>query len=235
MIMNRCGDLGLLLGVIVVYSTFGALDYETIYTLAPTIDPAVAKVAGILFFIAAVGKSAQLGLHTWLADAMAGPTPVSALIHSATMVTAGVFLLIRLAPLLLMGEDALTVITIGGALTAAYGASVALFQYDIKSVIAYSTCSQLGYMVLACGIGQFSLALMHLLTHGFFKSLLFLSAGSIIHPLREEQDLRRMGALASAQPASFPIVLTASLSLAGIPFLGGFYTKETIIESAHGG
>lgn len=176
-----------------------------------------------------MAKSAQAGLHTWLPDAMEGPTPVSALIHAATMVTAGIFLLIRTAPLFECSPTMLTVAAVIGGLTALFAASTALFQHDIKKVIAYSTCSQLGYMVMACGSAQFSLAFFHLVNHAFFKALLFLGAGIVIHCLGGEQDIRKMGGMRHVFPEGLVFMGAASAALAGIPFLSGFYSKDAIL------
>ena len=184
-------------------------------------------------FFSAVGKSAQIGLHTWLPDAMEGPTPVSALIHAATMVTAGVFLLIRVSLLLEKAPNVLILVTCVGALTAIFAASVALFQNDIKKIIAYSTCSQLGYMVMSCGLGGYSVGLFHLVNHGFFKALLFLSAGSVIHSLANEQDIRRMGGLAKFLPFTCVVFVIGSLSLVGFPYFSGYYSKDLILELAY--
>src|SRR6056297_747895 len=205
MFMNRIGDFGLALGIFCIFVTFGAVDYSTIFTLAPyflsdtinflNIDFNLLDLVGILLFIGAVGKSAQLGLHTWLPDAMEGPTPVSALIHAATMVTAGVFLVARMSPVFEYAPDTLAFIAFIGAATAFFAATVALTQTDIKRVVAYSTCSQLGYMFFACGVSAYPAAIFHLLTHAFFKALLFLGAGSVIHAMSDEQDMRRMGGI----------------------------------------
>jgi NADH:ubiquinone oxidoreductase subunit 5 (subunit L)/multisubunit Na+/H+ antiporter MnhA subunit len=184
--------------------------------------------------IAAVGKSAQLGLHTWLPDAMEGPTPVSALIHAATMVTAGVFLVIRCSPIFEFSSFTLNIIAIIGGLTAFVSASIALTQHDIKKVIAYSTCSQLGYMFFACGLSNYYVSLFHLFNHAFFKALLFLSAGSIIHSMRDEQDMRRLGGLSVTMPVTYICFLIGSLSLSGFPFFSGFYSKDVILETAIG-
>ena len=181
-----------------------------------------------------MGKSAQLGLHTWLPDAMEGPTPVSALIHAATMVTAGVFMVARLSPLFEHAPDALTLVTIVGATTCLFAATVALTQTDIKRVIAYSTCSQLGYMFFACGVSAYSAGIFHLTTHAFFKALLFLGAGSVIHAMSSEQDMRRMGGIWKMVPVTYTLMWIGSLALAGIPFFAGFYSKDLIIEAAFG-
>jgi len=181
-----------------------------------------ATLIGLFLFLGAVGKSAQLGLHTWLPDAMEGPTPVSALIHAATMVTAGVFVLVRCSAILEMSSFVLSVITVVGALTAFFAATSGMFQNDLKRVIAYSTCSQLGYMVFTVGLSNYSLSMFHLANHAFFKALLFLSAGSVIHALADEQDMRRMGGLVKILPVTYIMMLIGSLALAGFPFLTGF-------------
>merc|ERR1712127_1083001 len=213
MVVNRIGDFGLALGIFTIFIKFKALDYATVFSMIPffcndlviflNFKVNVISLIGILLFIRAIGKSAQLGLHTWLPDAMEGPTPVSALIHAATMVTAGVFLLARCSYLFELAPTTLCVVTIVGALTAFFASTVGLVQNDLKRVIAYSTCSQLGYMVFICGLSNYSIGLFHLANHAFFKALLFLSAGSIIHGLADEQDLRKMGGLIG----SFPITI----------------------------
>jgi proton-translocating NADH-quinone oxidoreductase chain L len=191
-------------------------------------------LACILLFIGAMGKSAQMGLHTWLPDAMEGPTPVSALIHAATMVTAGVFLLARLSPLYEASPTALAVVTVIGAMTCIFAATTGAFQHDMKRVIAYSTASQLGYMMVACGMSQYALGVFHLANHAFFKALLFLSAGSVIHALSDEQDMRRMGGLVRLLPMSYAMTMIGTLALVGWPFLTGFYSKDVILEITGG-
>ena len=181
-------------------------------------------------FLGAIGKSAQIGLHTWLPDAMEGPTPVSALIHAATMVTAGVFVLIRMSPILEYSTNILFLVSLFGGLTAFFAGTVGLVQYDIKKVIAYSTCSQLGYMFFSCGLSNYSVGLFHLFNHGFFKALLFLGAGSVIHAVLDEQDMRRMGGLVKILPLTYTAILIGSLALLGFPFLTGFYSKDVILE-----
>lgn len=243
MIVNRVGDAALALGMFLLFYTFKSLDFNVIFPLVPyllndTITIANVEVntitsIGILLLIGAAGKSAQLGLHTWLPDAMAGPTPVSALIHAATMVTAGIFLIIRFSPLVEYNSTTLVAITIVGALTAFFAATVGLVQNDIKKVIAYSTCSQLGYMLFACGISNYNVALFHLMNHAFFKALLFLSAGCVIHAMVDEQDLRKLGALIKSLPYTYSMMLIGSLSLMGFPFLTGFYSKDAILELAY--
>lgn len=234
MLINRVGDIGLLLAMFLIIKEFGTLEYSTIYSLLGVIDRKNLTVICLLLFFGAVGKSAQLGLHTWLPDAMEGPTPVSALIHAATMVTAGVFLIIRSGPLFEGSSLVLTIVTFLGALTAFFAATTGVVQNDLKKVIAYSTCSQLGYMVMACGVSNYSTSLFHLLNHGFFKALLFLSAGSVIHAVNGEQDMRKMGGLIRSLPFTYTMVLIGSLSLMGFPYLTGFYSKDLILELTYG-
>nr|YP_448667.1 NADH dehydrogenase subunit 5 [Desmarestia viridis]AAS79053.1 NADH dehydrogenase subunit 5 [Desmarestia viridis] len=240
MLVNRVGDFGLALGIFGIFICFGAVDYATVFALAPQLSSftlvffnlefEALNLIGILLFVGAVGKSAQLGLHTWLPDAMEGPTPVSALIHAATMVTAGVFLLARCSPLLEYCPKALIVISIVGGMTAFFAATTALVQNDLKRVIAYSTCSQLGYMVFACGLSNYSVAVFHLANHAFFKALLFLGAGSVIHAVGDEQDMRKMGGLRRLLPFTYAMMVIGSLALMGMPFLTGFYSKDVILE-----
>lgn len=242
MVINRIGDFGLLLGIFYIFVLFSALDYATVFALVPQIilytvtlfnfNFIAVDLVAFFLFVGAIGKSSQLGLHTWLPDAMEGPTPVSALIHAATMVTAGVFLLVRCSPLLEFSPKILAFVTIVGGVTAFFGSSVALAQNDIKKVIAYSTCSQLGYMIFACGISGYSIAIFHLVNHAFFKALLFLGAGSVIHAIGDEQDMRKMGGLKRLLPFTYAMMLIGSLSLMGIPFLSGFYSKDIILESS---
>lgn len=247
MIVNRIGDVGIAMAMYVTYDTFKTLDFESIFAMSyliPTLGPESTinfftfeidrlTLIGILFLVGAAGKSAQMGLHTWLPDAMEGPTPVSALIHAATMVTAGVFLLIRCSPLLEYAPNALIVITIIGACTAFMAATIGVVQNDIKKVIAYSTCSQLGYMVFACGISNYATSLFHLMNHAFFKALLFLSAGCVIHAMADEQDMRKLGGLIKSLPFTYSMMLIGSLSLMGWPFLTGYYSKDAILELAY--
>lgn len=232
MLINRVGDLGLVLAMLMIFKEFGALDFSTVYSfiVSPVANKENITIICILLFIGAVGKSAQLGLHTWLPDAMEGPTPVSALIHAATMVTAGVFLIIRSGPLFEGSPLALTVVTILGALTAFFAATTGVVQNDLKRVVAYSTCSQLGYMVMVCGLSNYSTSLFHLMNHAFFKALLFLSAGSVIHAVSDEQDMRKMGGLIKKIPFTYTMILIGSLSLMGFPYLTGFYSKDLILE-----
>lgn len=244
-ILNRIGDFGLVLGIATIFFTFKGVDYFTVFSLADYftenniyffgISINVITLITLFLFVGAVGKSAQLGLHVWLPDAMEGPTPVSALIHAATMVTAGVFLLIRCSPLIEFSSYGLFVITVVGSLTAFFAATTGLVQNDIKRIIAYSTCSQLGYMVFACGISSYSVSFFHLANHAFFKALLFLSAGAVIHALNDEQDIRKMGGLVKVLPFVYVMILIGSLSLMGFPFLTGFYSKDVILELAYSG
>jgi NADH-ubiquinone oxidoreductase chain 5 len=242
MLVNRVGDLGLIIGMCGVFLTFKSLDYAVVFSLSPcAINTTFSflcfeldrlTVITLFLFIGVLGKSAQLGLHVWLPDAMEGPTPVSALIHAATLVTAGVFLLIRCSYLFELAPTTLCVVTIVGALTAFFASTVGLVQNDLKRVIAYSTCSQLGYMVFICGLSNYSIGLFHLANHAFFKALLFLSAGSIIHGLADEQDLRKMGGLIGSFPITSVKILIGSVALTGIPFFTGFYSKDVILEIA---
>ncbi len=242
-IANRVGDFGLIFAIALIYLNFGSLEYSQVFAQASqhlanngNIEQAfgfnVIDWICILLFIGAMGKSAQIGLHVWLADAMEGPTPVSALIHAATMVTAGVFLVIRCSPLFELSPIALSFVTIIGALTAFFSATIALTQNDIKKIIAYSTCSQLGYMFFACGVSAYSPAIFHLATHAFFKALLFLSAGSVIHSMHHEQDIRKMGGIYKKIPFTYAMMWIGSLALAGFWPFAGFYSKDTILESA---
>ena len=242
MLVNRVGDIGLVLAILVAVLVFKSVNYSLIFTVCPLYTNTFLNFLNFSFlsidllafflFFGAVGKSAQLGLHTWLPDAMEGPTPVSALIHAATMVTAGVFLIARCSPIFEHSPTVLLIITFIGSITALFGATTALFQNDIKKVIAYSTCSQLGYMFLICGLSHYSLGVFHLFNHAFFKALLFLGAGSIIHSTSDEQDFRRMGGLRKLLPFSYAVMVIGSLSLIGFPFLTGFYSKDAILELA---
>jgi NADH-ubiquinone oxidoreductase chain 5 len=234
MFTNRVGDYFLTIGFFVIFFTFGSLDYATVFSLAPYININVITFISILLLLGAAAKSAQLGLHIWLPQAMEGPTPVSALIHAATMVTAGVYLLIRCSPIIEQSELALTIIMVTGAITAFFAASVGLFQNDIKKVIAYSTMSQLGMMVIAVGLSQYNVALMHLVLHAMYKAGLFLSAGSVLHAMGDQQDFRRFGGLIRLLPLTYTVILIASLSLAALPWLSGYYSKDIIIELAYG-
>ena len=241
-IVNRVGDFGFALGIMAIFFVFGSLDFTTVFEAAKTHAGKTFEFAGyqvdiltticLLLFMGAMGKSAQFLLHTWLPDAMEGPTPVSALIHAATMVTAGVFLVCRCSPLFELAPVALQVVTIVGATTAFFAATVGLFQDDIKRVVAYSTCSQLGYMFFAAGVGAYQAAMFHLFTHAFFKALLFLGSGSVIHALAGEQDMRKMGGVKDAIPATYWLMVIGTLAITGFPFMAGFWSKDAIIESA---
>ena len=242
MLVNRVGDFSLLLAIFAIYFVFNSLDYDTVFSLTPLMldhkiligsieIPAIDMIC-ILLFLGAMGKSAQLGLHTWLPDAMEGPTPVSALIHAATMVTAGVFLLARCSHLFEYSSTALNLVIFIGSATAFFASTTGLFQNDMKRVIAYSTCSQLGYMVFACGLSSYEVGVFHLSNHAFFKALLFLGAGSVIHAVADEQDMRKMGGLRKLLPFTYSICY-GSLALMGFPFLTGFYSKDTILEVAY--
>jgi NADH-quinone oxidoreductase subunit L len=236
------GDFGFALGIFATYVLFDTISFDGIFSSVSQHADAKMHFLGqdfhaltlicILLFIGAMGKSAQIGLHTWLPDAMEGPTPVSALIHAATMVTAGVFMVVRCSPLFEYAPDAMTLVTVVGAVTAFFAATVGLVQNDIKRVIAYSTCSQLGYMFFACGVGAYSAAMFHLMTHAFFKALLFLGAGSVIHGLSGEQDMRRMGGVWKLMPITYVYMWLGSLALAGIPIFAGYYSKDMILEAA---
>ena len=241
-VVNRVGDFGFSLGIFATFMVFGSVSIDSILAAVPGQAGATFSFLGarfdvmtticLLLFVGAMGKSAQLGLHTWLPDAMEGPTPVSALIHAATMVTAGVFMVCRLSPMFEASVTAQTVVTYVGAATALFAASVALVQTDIKRVIAYSTCSQLGYMFFAAGSGAYGAAMFHLFTHAFFKALLFLGAGSVIHAMHHEQDMRFYGGLRKAIPVTFALMTVGTLALTGFFFTAGYYSKDAILEAA---
>lgn len=243
MLINRIGDLAILLAMFLIFCIFGSLNYDIVFGLVPYVNRYTFDIFTysfdnidlicLLLFIGAMGKSAQFGLHSWLPDAMEGPTPVSALIHAATMVTAGVFLVVRSSYLFEYSEFALSFIVIIGATTAFFASTIGLFQNDLKKIIAYSTCSQLGYMIFACGLSGYEYALFHLSNHAFFKALLFLSAGAIIHAVGDEQDIRKMGGLQKKLPFTYAVMLIGSLALMGFPFLSGFYSKDGILELAY--
>jgi proton-translocating NADH-quinone oxidoreductase chain L len=242
MLVNRVGDFFILLALFSIYLACNTLDYDVVFTLGPILANCKYLFLGyeiylidficLCLFLGAMGKSAQLGLHTWLPDAMEGPTPVSALIHAATMVTAGVFLLARCSFLFEFSPHTLMIVMLVGSITALFAATTGLFQNDIKKVIAYSTCSQLGYMIFACGLSSYEVGVFHLSNHAFFKALLFLGAGSIIHAVSDEQDMRKMGGLRLLLPFSYTIMAIGSLALIGFPFFSGFYSKDTILELA---
>ena len=239
-LVNRVGDFGYLIAIALLYKYVGSLNFEEVFSNTNMLAESYLSILGMEFntltiitmflFMAAIGKSAQLGLHVWLPDAMEGPTPVSALIHAATMVTAGVFLVARCSQLFEYSQFTLNFITYTGLITSVFAASIALFQDDIKKIIAYSTCSQLGYMFFACGISAYSLGIYHLVTHAFFKALLFLGAGSVIHACHHEQDIKKMGGLKKKLPYTYFFIIIGSLALAGIPPLAGFFSKDLILE-----
>jgi NADH-ubiquinone oxidoreductase chain 5 len=245
MLMNRVGDFGLALGLLLLFTNFQSFDYCVVFGLVLKyqnfvvnflgFEVALLTVLAVLLFVGAVGKSAQLFLHTWLPDAMEGPTPVSALIHAATLVTAGVFLVARSSLIFEFAPFALLIVTVFGAMTCFFAATTGLLQNDLKKVIAYSTCSQLGYMVFACGVSNYSVSVFHLANHAFFKALLFLGAGCVIHAVSDEQDMRKMGGLRKIIPFTYVMMLIGSFSLSGFPFLTGFYSKDVILEVSFAG
>src|SRR6266852_4499468 len=241
-IVNRVGDFGFSLGIFAVFYLTGAVDFDTIFAQAPSLvgksfhflswNVDALTVVCLLLFMGAMGKSAQFLLHTWLPDAMEGPTPVSALIHAATMVTAGVFMVARLSPLFELAPTASAFVTFIGATTAFFAATVGLVQNDIKRIVAYSTCSQLGYMFVAMGVGAYSVGMFHLFTHAFFKALLFLGSGSVIHAMHHEQDIRAMGGLKDRIPFTYVVMIIGTLALTGFPLTAGYFSKDAIIEAA---
>lgn len=231
---NRVGDCFLTIGMFVILWSFGNIDYATIFSIAPYINEDIITIIGICLLIGAMAKSSQIGLHIWLPMAMEGPTPVSALIHAATMVTAGVYLLMRSSPLIEYSSTVLILCLWLGAITTVFSSLIGLFQQDIKKVIAYSTMSQLGMMVIAIGLSSYNLALFHLINHAFYKGLLFLAAGSVIHAIADNQDFRKYGGLRVFLPLSYSVMLIASLSLVAFPFMTGFYSKDFILESSYG-
>ena len=242
-LVNRVGDFGFAVGIFLIFYLFGTVNYSEVFEQIPNIKDKNLVFLGITFnavdliclllFIGAMGKSAQILLHTWLPDAMEGPTPVSALIHAATMVTAGVFLVVRCSPIYEYSEFVLNMITVIGMSTAFFAATVALVQNDIKKIIAYSTCSQLGYMFFATGVGAYNVAMFHLFTHAFFKALLFLGSGSVIHAFKDEQNINNMGGVWKKLPYTYSLMIIGTLALTGFPFLSGFYSKDAIIEFAY--
>ena len=242
-IVNRIGDFGLAIAIFLIFLFFGTINFEEVFQATSQFAEKKITFFGnesnlitlicVFLFIGAMGKSAQFLLHTWLPDAMEGPTPVSALIHAATMVTAGVFLVVRCSPIFEYSQVALNLVTVVGMITAIFAASVALVQNDIKKIVAYSTCSQLGYMFFAAGVGAYHVAMFHLFTHAFFKALLFLGAGSVIHAFKDEQDIRNMGGVRKKLPYTYVFMLLGTLALTGFPFLSGFYSKDAIIEFAY--
>lgn len=239
MVLNRIGDFGLLAGILFIFINFKTVDYTTINYLVPffktktlIFNVNLIDIISLFLFIGCMGKSAQLGLHTWLPDAMEGPTPVSALIHAATMVTAGIFLIIRMSFLFEHSYNIYKLLIFIGNLTLIIAAIIGIVQNDVKKIVAYSTCSQLGYMILSCGLNDYNIALFHLTNHAFFKALLFLGSGSIIHSIRDEQDIRKMGGLKQLLPFTYIMIIIGSLALTGFPYLAGFYSKDIILESA---
>ena len=242
-LVNRVGDFGFAIGIFLIFNYFGSVTYDEVFSKVAEqsskkinflgINVNLITIISLTLFIGAMGKSAQFLFHTWLPDAMEGPTPVSALIHAATMVTAGVFLVVRCSPIFEYSEVALNFIAVIGMITAIFAASVALVQNDIKKIIAYSTCSQLGYMFFAAGVGAYHVAIFHLFTHAFFKALLFLGAGSVIHAFKNEQDIRKMGGVWKKIPYTWTLMLIGTLALTGFPLLSGFYSKDAIIEFAY--
>jgi NADH-quinone oxidoreductase subunit L len=232
-LVNRVGDFGFLLGIALILAHLGTLDYAAVFGQAPSDRDLPITLICVLLFVGAMGKSAQFPLHVWLPDSMEGPTPISALIHAATMVTAGIFMVARMSPLYEMSVTARSVVLVIGAITALSMGLVALTQFDIKRVVAYSTLSQLGYMTVALGASAYSAAMFHLMTHAFFKAVLFLAAGSVIIAMHHEQDMRRMGGLKKAMPWTYGTMLIGAIASAGIPPLAGFYSKDAIIEAAH--
>ena len=243
MLVNRVGDFGLALGIMGIFALCKSVHFHTVFACAGQLahesffffnmETHALTIVCLLLFVGAVGKSAQLGLHTWLPDAMEGPTPVSALIHAATMVTAGVFLIARCSPVFEYAPSALLVVTVVGAMTSFFAATTGVVQNDLKRVIAYSTCSQLGYMFFAAGVGAYNVAMFHLFTHAFFKALLFLGSGSVIHAFKDEQNINHMGAVWKKLPYTYALMIIGTLALTGFPFLSGFYSKDAIIEFAY--
>lgn len=231
---NRVGDCFLTIGMFAILWSFGNIDYSTVFSLAPYINEKIITIIGICLLIGAMAKSSQVGLHVWLPMAMEGPTPVSALIHAATMVTAGVYLLMRTSPLIEYSSTVLMLCLCLGAVTTVFSSLIGLFQQDIKKVIAYSTMSQLGMMVIAVGLSCYNIALFHLINHAFYKGLLFLGAGAVIHAVADNQDFRKYGGLRPFLPLTYSVMLIASLSLVAFPFMTGFYSKDFILESAYG-
>ncbi|MGB7619757.1 MAG: NADH-quinone oxidoreductase subunit L, partial [Pseudolabrys sp.] len=244
-IVNRVGDFGFALGIFAVFMLTGAIEFDTVFAQAPSLTGKTINFFGwqvdaltitcLFLFMGAMGKSAQFLLHTWLPDAMEGPTPVSALIHAATMVTAGVFMVARLSPLFELAPNAQTFVTLIGATTALFAATIGLVQNDIKRIVAYSTCSQLGYMFVAMGVGAYSVGMFHLFTHAFFKALLFLGSGSVIRAMHHEQDIRNMGGLKDRIPYTYVVMLIGTLALTGFPLTAGYFSKDAIIEAAYVG
>lgn len=241
LIMNRIADVGLVIGILIMFNLYGTVEFPVVFALTPYLLSEISTVGNInlievlafCLMLGAMGKSAQILLHTWLPDAMEGPTPVSALIHAATMVTAGIFLLIKCSPIFEYTDTVLLLLVFIGGITALFSATIGLVQYDIKKVIAYSTCSQLGYMFFVVGLSAYNVSLFHLMNHAIFKALLFLSAGAIIHSISNEQDMRKMGGLTQILPFVYATMSIGSLALIGFPFLSGYYSKDVILELAY--
>ena len=232
--MNRVGNMGMSIGFFAIFSLFGSLNYSTIFSLSPYMNETAITIISLLLFMGAMAKSANIPFHSWLPGSMEAPTPVSALLHAATLVTAGIYLLLRSSPILEFSSTALLIITLIGATTAFFAATSGLVQNDLKRIIAFSTISQLGYMVMAVGLSQYNVALMHTVNHAFFKALLFLGAGAVIHSFADQQDIRKMGGLIKFLPFTYSVMLVGSLSLLATPFLTGFYSKDLILELAFG-
>ena len=242
-LVNRVGDFGLAIGIFLIFLFYGSVNYNEVFLQTSLLTNKTISFLGaeinlitlicVMLFIGAMGKSAQIFLHTWLPDAMEGPTPVSALIHAATMVTAGVFLVVRCSPIFEFSSTALNIVTIIGMTTAFFAGTIAVVQTDIKKIIAYSTCSQLGYMFFAAGVGAYHVAMFHLFTHAFFKALLFLGSGCVIHSFKDEQDIRLMGGVWKRIPFTYILMIIGTLALTGFPFLSGYYSKDAIIEFAY--
>jgi NADH-quinone oxidoreductase subunit L len=232
-IMNRVGDLGFLMGIILIFVTFGSISYDQVFSIASSGSHTTVTIIALLLFIGAMGKSAQLPLYTWLPDAMAGPTPVSALIHAATMVTAGIYMIVRSNVFYSMSDEASHIVAIVGVATALFAATIGLFQNDIKKVLAYSTVSQLGLMFLGLGVGAYSSSVFHVTTHAFFKALLFLGAGSVIHAMGGEQDMRKMGGLWKHLPITGKVMAIGTLAISGFPLLSGFFSKDEILAHTY--
>jgi NADH-quinone oxidoreductase subunit L len=232
-VMNRIGDLGFLLGILLIFVTFGSISYDEVFSKAGTAEHGTITAIALLLFIGAMGKSAQIPLYTWLPDAMAGPTPVSALIHAATMVTAGIYMIVRSNIFYSISETASAVVAVVGVATALFAATIGLFQNDIKKILAYSTVSQLGLMFLGLGVGAYSSSVFHVTTHAFFKALLFLGAGSVIHAMGGEQDVRKMGGLKKALPITFMTMLLGTIAISGLPGFSGFFSKDEILAHTY--
>lgn len=231
--VNRVGDMFLSIAFFAMFFLLGNVDFASVFGISSYITETTITIIGILLLLAAIGKSAQFGLHTWLPDAIEGPTPVSALIHAATLVTAGVYLILRSSPILEYGPTTLVIIIWVGSLTAFFAASTGLVQNDLKRVIAFSTCSQIGYLFMACGLSQYNTAIFHLVNHAFFKAMLFLAAGAVLHAVYDQQDQRYLGGIQSFVPFTYMAILLGSASLIAVPWLTGFYSKDLIIEQAY--